>query len=81
MLAHVEVAGEPVATEDVLEGLVDEGDVSDVTSLRTVGAARLSPSSSRTRRSWPAIASSWPRICSACIFFDLATGEAIRDVR
>ena len=60
------VAGEPVATEDVLEGLVDEGDVSDVTSLRTVGAARLSPSSSRTRRSWPAIASSWPRICSAC---------------
>ena len=55
MLAHVEVAGEPVATEDVLEGLVDEGDVSDVTSLRTVGAARLSPSSSRTRRSWPAI--------------------------
>ena len=35
MLAHVEVAGEQVATEDVLEGLVDEGDVSDVTSLRT----------------------------------------------
>jgi multiple sugar transport system ATP-binding protein len=81
MLAHVDVTGETVATEDVLEGLVDEGDVSDVAALRTVGAARfvaeLEPDAPVAGGDRVELAANLQRLH----FFDLATGLAIRDAR
>ena len=77
MLAHVEVAGEPVATRMCWR----VSSMKAMSPCHVVAQGRrgsLVAELSRTRRSWPAIASTG-RESERLHFFDLATGQAIRD--
>jgi multiple sugar transport system ATP-binding protein len=77
-LVHVDVAGKSVTSDDVLEGLADVADLSDVAALRGSGTAQF------TAELEPDVEASSGKTLELeadlrhLHFFDLATGAAIR---